>query len=722
MAKINVLPKSVAELIAAGEVVERPASVVKELVENSLDAGATAITVEIRGGGVEYIRVTDNGCGIAREDVRTAFISHATSKIGGAEDLNAIFTLGFRGEALPSICSVARVNMLTRTAEEAVGAAYAAAGGEELSLEDAGCPVGTTMIVRDLFYNTPARMKFLKRDITEGTYVGDAVAKAALSHPDVRFTFIKNGKEALATPGRGDLYSAVYAVFGKDVAEALIPCEYEYNNIKITGFLSRPLNNRPNRNMQYFFVNGRYVRIPAAVPALDEAYKNRIMVGKFPMCFLFFAIPADRLDVNVHPAKTEVRFSDERAIFETVYYAARSALNKGDTLRPAVTLTQKTGLMGKPVPAGEQMSMRNAECGENFEAPPVADKARNSSEQTQSDVSAPSETARQCLRGQDGNSKTTCSATPGGALQKSAEAFLRDTSSVFAKQEATPAEKPKEPVKPSPQPEVSVPAKSDVAEVSDSGTIPHSEFRIPNSPPEISVPVHTDTADDGSIPHSAFRIPHSPQRVDYAKAFSEVSAKKVNIDIVYDEPDYRIVGEVFATYIIVESGGKLLIIDKHAAHERIIFDSLSKHSAGSQLLLVPVQVTLSAREYAAVLDNLEALSQAGYAVEDFGGNTVIVRECPVQLEKEDVASLMAELAGELAKGNLRPTPEKLEWLWDSTACRAAVKAGKDLKPADAEALVKRLLTDDSVRYCPHGRPVIYELTRRELEKQFGRLG
>ncbi|MBQ6066423.1 MAG: DNA mismatch repair endonuclease MutL [Clostridia bacterium] len=678
MPKINVLPKSVAELIAAGEVVERPASVVKELVENSLDAGATAITVEIRGGGIEYIRVTDNGCGIAREDVRTAFISHATSKIGGAEDLNAILTLGFRGEALPSVCSVARIHMLTRTAEEAVGTAYAAEGGEELSLDDAGCPVGTTVTVRDLFYNTPARMKFLKKDIAEGTYVADAVAKAALSHPDVRFSFIKNGKQTLATPGGGDLYSAVYAVFGKDVAGALIPCEYEYNNIRITGFISRPLNNRPNRNMQYFYVNGRFVRIPAAVPALDEAYKNRIMVGKFPMCFLFLTIPADRLDVNVHPAKTEVRFSDERAIFETVYYAAKSALNKGDTLRPGVEL-KRPAPVGKPVPQGEQMRMPRAEM-------PV----RAESGERRAEMSARAEFS----------------------------SALRDVSSVFAGPENT-ADKPSETsaekaeqYKPSESPDERV--GNDVA----ADQSPLSALRSPNSPDA------AEAACYGESPNSALRSPLSeaPSRVDYAKAFSEASAKKVNIDIVCDEPEYRIVGEVFSTYIIVERGDKLLLIDKHAAHERIIFNSLSKNSGASQLLLAPVQVTLSAREYAAVLDNLEVLSQAGYAVEDFGGSTVIVRECPVLLEQEDIASLVAELAGELAKGNLRPTPEKLEWLWDSTACRAAVKAGKDLKPADAEALVKRLLTDESVRYCPHGRPVIYELSRHELEKQFGRLG
>ena len=711
MAKINVLPKSVAELIAAGEVVERPASVVKELVENSLDAGATAVTVEIRGGGVEYIRVTDNGCGIAREDVRTAFISHATSKIGGAEDLNAIFTLGFRGEALPSICSVARVRLLTRAADESAGTSYTAEGGEEISLEDAGCPVGTTITVRDLFYNTPARMKFLKRDITEGTYAADAVAKAALSHPDVRFTFLKNGKETLSTPGSGDLSSAVRAVFGKEVAQALIPCDYDYNNIKVTGFISRPLSNRPNRNMQYFFVNGRCVRIPAAVPALDEAYKNRIMVGKFPMCFLFLTIPADRLDVNVHPAKTEVRFSDERAIFETVFYAARSALAKGDNARPAVEL-KKPVPTGKPVPQGEQMTMRSSEFGvrnsELSEGTGAQSRQGLSSEEPRV---TPPQQGRESEAAAAENSEfgVRSSELSEGAGAQSRQGLpnaetshcLRDTSSVFADPEEKPAGKPQG---------VSARTRSNAAEPADREAIPNSSAAEP--------------ADREAIPNSEFRIPNSTSspRVDYAKAFAEAGGKKVNVDIACDEPEYRIVGEVFATYIIVESGDRLLLIDKHAAHERIIFNSLAKGVNHAQLLLAPVTVRLSAKEYAAALENLEIFSQAGYGVEDFGNGTVIVRECPALLEKEDAAALVAEMAGELAKGNLRPTPEKLEWLWDSTACRAAVKAGRDLKPGDAQALVRRLLSDDSVRYCPHGRPVIYELTKRELEKQFGRSG
>jgi DNA mismatch repair protein MutL len=707
MAKINVLPKSVAELIAAGEVVERPASVVKELVENSIDAGATAVTVEIKGGGVEYIRVTDNGCGIAREDVRTAFISHATSKIGGAEDLNAIFTLGFRGEALPSICSVARVNLLTRTAEENVGTSYTAEGGEEVSLDDAGCPVGATMIVRDLFYNTPARMKFLKRDITEGTYVADVVAKEAVAHPEVRFTFLKNGKEALSTPGGGDLYSAVYAVFGKDVASALIPCEYDYNNIQIKGFISRPLNNRPNRNMQYFYVNGRYVRIPAAVPALDEAYKNRIMVGKFPMCFLFLTIPADKLDVNVHPAKTEVRFSDERAIFETVFYAAKSALAKGDTLRPSVELKRPVGTE-KPVPTGEQMRLAQSEVGSR-----KSEEPRNTAQ-----VNAECGMRNAELSGMtaQGNQRSTASyavtAQPRqsevGSRKSEVGGVLRDTSSVFSRTpESAPEQKPDA-------------ASVDPVKADPLAAVETEDAKLPEAPePVVSEPVRAFTQPETVPPPQT-----ETDRVDYAKAFAEVSAapKKVNIDIVCDEPEYRIVGEVFTTYIIVECGSKLLIIDKHAAHERIIFNSLSKHSAGSQFLLSPVPVRLSAKEYTAVLDNLEVFAQAGYGVEDFGNGTVIVRECPVALEQEDVASLVAEMAGELAKGNLRPVPEKLEWLWDSTACRAAVKAGKELKPGDIQALVKQLLSDDSVRYCPHGRPVIYELSRHELEKQFGRLG
>lgn len=658
MPKINVLPKSVAELIAAGEVVERPSSAVKELVENSIDAGASSVTVEIKNGGVRYIRVTDDGCGIHRDDVRTAFVSHATSKISSGEDLDAIFTLGFRGEALPSVAAVSRLSMLTKTKDELTGTVIEIEGGEEVSFDDAGCPDGTTVIIRDLFYNTPARMKFLKKDMTEGTYVSDVVSKAAISHPEIRFSFIKDGKQVLSTPGNGDLKSAVFSIFGKEVSEALIPCEYEYKSIKISGFISRPLSNRPNRNMQYCFVNGRYVRMPVAAAALDEAYKNRIMVGKFPMCFLFVEIPAGKTDVNVHPAKTEIRFSEDTSVFESVFYAAKSALNYGDTLRPEVKLKDKKDVTAKKTPDVTQLSFGESE-------------KNNRREDFQNNKYEPP------FKTDNRENKI-----PSGPIH----AVFKDTSGVFMNTRS------EEEIK-------SANSESSKAFSSD----------LPAAVPRSKLDIAADC--DEKTENVSIKSENVPEK----EKFSEVPRPTTL--------GFRIVGEIFRTYILVEEGTKLLIIDKHAAHERMIFNKISQtgFSEDSQLLLAPVSVTLSGKEYAAVTENLEVFSKGGFLVEDFGGGTVIVRECPVTLTKEDIVSVITEMAGELLKGNMKPVPEKLTWLYHSAACRAAIKAGDELKPEETEAFIGQLLSDESIRYCPHGRPVMYELTKHEIEKQFGRI-
>lgn len=682
MSKINVLPKSVAELIAAGEVVERPSSVVKELIENSIDAGATNIGVEIKNGGTKYIRITDNGCGISREDVRTAFISHATSKISSADDLNSIFTLGFRGEALPSIAAVSRVSLLTKTEEEQIGTSFQTDGGEEQLLEDAGCPSGTTVIVRDLFYNTPARMKFLKRDMTEGGYVADVITKVALSHPAIKFSLIKDGKQVLATPGNGDLLATVFSLFGKDIAESLIECSYEHEGISVKGFISRPLNNRPNRNMQFFFVNGRFVRIPAAVPALDEAYKNKIMVGKFPMCFLFADISPEKIDVNVHPAKTEIRFSDERKIFEVFYYAARSALSKGDTLRPDVKLKSEKDIFRKPHPEVQQLEIKNAVSSETVNKNELSKIEEKTVQQTNSLAQTPSF-----------EKKPSVSAVMSGLASlpptetKKAHTVLRDTSSIFAN--------------------INIVHDDDKSEEIEK----HKAEERPFS--QISKEIETDN--NKNIP---------AEKLSFVEEFSVQNEKENEIKKSSDDINFRIVGEIFKTYILAECGTKLLIIDKHAAHERIIFNELKKSSGAvnSQLLLAPVRVTLSGREHSVVTDNLDIFEKAGYLIEDFGGSSVIVRECPVELSKEDISALVAEMAGELLKGNMKPVPEKLDWLYHSTACRAAVKAGDKTDILEMNSFVKKILTDDDIKYCPHGRPVMYELSKHEIEKQFGRLG
>lgn len=644
MSKINVLPKEVAELIAAGEVVERPASVIKELTENSIDAGASEITVEIKNGGIKYMRVTDNGSGIDPNDVPVAFLPHATSKIKSESDLNSIFTLGFRGEALPSIAAVSRVFLLSKTAEAQEGAAYTIEGGNEKSNDPAGCPNGTTIIVKDIFYNIPARMKFLKKDVTEGNYVSDIVTKIAVSHPEIKFTFIRDEKRIFVTPGNGDLFASLYAVFGKEVTDMLLPVSYEYEKIKISGFVSKPLGNRPNRNMQYFFVNGRYVRIPAAAPALDRAYKNSIMVGKFPMCFLRLELPCELTDVNVHPAKTEIRFSDESKIFEAVFYAARAALSKGDTVRPEVTLKGKRSILDESKPSSaEQLTFRVAPT-----ARPVFSEPRATEQK------GVSQTAN--------TKKDTFSQS-----QKTYTAKMPSIDIAFAEDDGKRMQK-----------------------------------------------VYTLNDDTGNMSEE------KPAERDFAKEFSELS-KKIPEKKDDAEP-VRVIGEAFKTYIIAERGNKLVLIDKHAAHERMIFNSLGDDfcTGEMQMLLSPAVVRLSGREYAAVIENIDIFTKIGYEIEDFGSSSVIVRACPVLLENDDVLSVIREMAGKLSKGDLRPVPEKLDWLKNSTACRAAVKAGDKMSITEMQSFTEKVLSDDNIKYCPHGRPVLYELSKYELEKQFGR--
>jgi len=633
LSKINVLPREIFELIAAGEVVERPSSVVKELIENSVDAGATKITVEIMRGGISFIRITDDGSGIDRADVKSAFVSHATSKIKKIEDLDSILTFGFRGEALASIAAVAKVEMLTKTADEEIGTRYRIEGGEEKILDDAGCPDGTTIIVSDLFYNTPARMKFLKRDNTEGNYVADAVARAALSHPEVSYRLIKDGKQTLFTSGDGDLKNTIYAVYGKDFANGLIPCNYELNGISVKGYISKPLNCRPNRNMQHFYVNTRYVKIPVASVALDEAYRHSTMVGRFPSCVLLLNIAPETVDVNVHPAKTEVRFSDEKRIFDVIYYGAKSTILANDT-RAEYTFDKSKPLYTAPV-------------------------------------------------------------------SQAAGHIITDES------------KPQQMIFDTPKPSVYSPVsapKVDFSSYNDKEE--ESNFVIPEKEDEKTTVSENEIA---NIVTDNF-VADENETVETEPVLVVEQEKK-------QEP-IKIICEAFKTYIICEYGSKLLLIDKHALHERILFNDLknNRREDYSQVLLFPLSVTLSMKEYDALLENLDFLSSAGFCVEDFGSGTVLVREAPLSLDGEDVEDIIIELAGYLLKNIKEPEPEKLDWLYHNTACRAAIKAGKSLNDMEMRALVERFLSDDSLRYCPHGRPVVIEMTQREIEKQFGRQG
>ena len=612
MAKINKLPKHMADLIAAGEVVERPASVVKELMENAVDAGATSITVEIQHGGISYIRVTDDGCGIDREDVKTAFVSHATSKIKTAEDLNTILTLGFRGEALPSIAAVSKVNMITKTATEEMGTSLAIEGGIITDFSDAGCAVGTTMIVRELFYNTPARMKFLKKDVSEGNYVASAVEKLALSHPKISIRFIRDGKQVFTTNGDGNLQNVCFSAFGKDFANGLLSVDGTVGNVSVNGLVTPPFNCRGSRGMQYFFVNGRSVKNTTIMAAFENAYKNSVMVGKFPGGVLFITLPPTLVDVNVHPSKIEVRFSDEKAIFDAVYHAVKSALSENTSLKQA-NLPEKKPTFNE-IFAKPQQEFKQTTVEENI--------------------------------------------TYTEKVLKPLSVFdvVEDVKIDYVAEEDDPL-----------------------------------KIEFPVSIPETNVEIQEKTTPKIATPT--------------------------------EENTIRFVGEAYKTYIFIELNGKLCVIDKHAAHERILFNKLKSQSqnSGSQILLAPITVTLGKEECIAVTENLETIASSGFDIEDFGNGTVIIRSCPMDLDNCEIAPLISEIAEYLTKNRRDITNEHLDWIYHNVACRSAIKAGDDNSEAELLALAKQVVNDNDVRFCPHGRPVMIEISKYELEKQFGRV-
>ena len=700
MAKINVLPKHIADLIAAGEVVERPSSVIKELMENAIDAGATSLTVEIKNGGVTYMRVTDNGSGILRDDIRNAFVSHATSKILTEEDLHGIGTLGFRGEALASIAAVSRVDVLTRTAGDEVGTVYKIEGSEEVLLSDAGCPEGTTIVVKDLFYNTPARMKFLKKDVTEGNSVAGVVDRIALSHPEISIRFVRDDKQILVTPGNGNLKSTIYSVFGKDFSNALLETSYELNGVKVDGFVSKPTASRPNRSMQFFFLNGRLVKSMTASAALERAYKDSIMVGKFPACVLNINLPLEMVDVNVHPAKTEVRFSNERPVFDAVYYAAKNAITAKDTPNrltlaqqelqrqgpfkqesgEQIKLDRKTGAVKEP-----QKKLGRTELPEKIEGfwskelPKEWERKGSGSSKKKSAAKAP---AKQPVADAPIPTPLTASDEP--------VARTTATSEVQAAVEELKQEAYAEP------------KAAETPKKQETGPVPY--IRKADRPAEPETPAAKQAAKTEAELPVVEDLPVVP--------FSEET----------ELPDFRIIGEAFKTYILVELEGKMLMVDKHAAHERILYDRLiaNKEPVQSQMLLMPVTVSLSKEEYSAVLEQIDLLKEAGFDVSDFGPGLIAVREVPVMLIHEDVTGLISEIAGRLLNKS-DPTPVKLDWMYKNMACRAAVKAGDDTPPAEQEKFIEYVLSHRDVRYCPHGRPILIEMTRPELEKTFGRI-
>ena len=660
MPRINVLPKNIADLIAAGEVVERPSSVIKEFVENSIDAGSTKIIIEIQNGGKTYMRVTDNGCGIEREDVAKAFISHATSKIKSVSDLDAISTLGFRGEALASVCAVSKVELMTTAEGSDLGTRYVIEGGEEKLIDDVGSPVGTTIIVKDLFYNIPARLKFLKKDVQEGNYIAAVLERIALSNPGVAFKFIRDGKLAFQTPGDGDLKSAVYAVFGKEFTSQLLPVNGEHSGIKIHGFVTKPTAGRGNRSMQTFFVNGRYVKSVIFLTALENAYKNSIMVGKYPGCVLFLEMPYETVDVNVHPAKTEVRFYEDKRVFDAVYNTVLGTLS-ADFSRPQATFNEAKVFM-EPAAKGEQLKISDV-------------------------VTQPSKAERSFIIKEFGNPVTGREDKVEAPKSNEPKQFDFLKEQYNKPQINIVEEKREEPVK----------------------------INIAKPEPVVVESVSVEKQEP------------QPQVIEPVRVIVEEAPKVIVEEPVVQQaepivPDFKYIGEAFNTYLMAEVEGKLVIIDKHAAHERILFEKFKAQNKGeSQMMLMPVSVNLTADEYSAITENFDLLESAGYEVSDFGDRCVKVSACPPELVNENINEIIIEIAGYLSKNIKTVMPEKLDWILHSMACRAAVKAGNFTSSYEAEKFVGTLLANKEIRFCPHGRPVMVEMTKRELEKQFGRI-
>lgn len=586
MARINVLPKEIYQLIAAGEVVERPSSVVKEMIENSLDADAKNITIEIKNGGSTYIRITDDGCGIERDDVRKVFISHATSKISKKDDLNSIATLGFRGEAMASISAVSKVELLTKAENEEIGTRYEIAGGEELEFDDAGCPNGTTIVVRDIFFNTPARMKFLKKDVTEGNQVAGIVDRMAISHPKISFRFIRDGKQVLITSGNGDLKSTVYSVLGKEMSDSLMSVDYSFNDMRITGFVSKPTASRKSRAGQYFYINNRIVKSKTAMAALEQAYKNTIMVGRFPACVLNIELNPAQVDVNVHPAKTEVRFANEKPIFDLVYYAVKTAIENDRTVKEV-----------------------------EFKENPIYRQE------------------------------------PKNVYQNNDNKSFQAKFDFFKKKDEPPSQQV---IK----------------------TKPRENFWQVEAPkPEYKI-----ARDEKPKPRVDINIEYEePEEISTAESKDALKEQDIEKVVITDEkdnenfiPNFKLIGEAFKTYLIVEIENELYFIDKHAAHERMNFERFkAQATVETQMLLAPVVVNLTKDEFIAISENVELIKKCGFELEEFGESQIIVRAIPSLVDGDSVKDLMLEIAQKLLEHKTDILPDKIDWIYHSASCRGA---------------------------------------------------
>ncbi len=637
MGRINVLDKHVANMIAAGEVVENPASVVKELMENAIDAHSNSVTVEIQSGGIAYIRVTDDGVGMEPEDAKTAFLRHATSKISKADDLEEIQTLGFRGEALAAISSVSKIDLITKARDNDMGCSLRVEAGTVIRESESGCPDGTTIIVRELFYNTPARMRFLKKDATEAAAVEAVVKSAALSHPEVSVKFIKDGKDVLHTPGDGMTKSCIYALFGRDFANNMNEVDIAERGISVQGFTCTPQSSRGNRALQFFFINGRPVKSRMLSVALDNAYKERLMKGRFPTCVLMLDIPLGQVDVNVHPAKTEVKFARERDVFDVVYFGVKSALEK----------SEKRNITPPPAPKL-----------------PVIDNVTENQTRLESVISSTTKTEP--------------------AEKKTQNPVFEPAGSIFTRTTSSPERM----------------------------SMRSTEFSVYDVRPKPKAKLSKEKCEE-EIP----AVTVEPvAEVSEVSVCPEPEKKEKNADV-------RFVGEAMNTYIIVEMGDSVIFIDKHAAHERIIFERLkaSRGEIQTQLLLTPEIIELDKTSAAALLENRDDISKLGFEIDDFGNGSVSLSAVPDGIDAYDAISVLDGLAETLKSGARAEQPEVISETMYSVACKAAIKAGQKNSPEELRAIARRVLLEDDIRYCPHGRPVMIEYTKTELERKFKRI-
>ena len=645
MPKINQLDKSVYELIAAGEVIERPSSVIKELAENAIDAGAHIITVEIKRGGITYMRITDNGCGISYEDVPLAFQRHATSKVSTALDLENINTLGFRGEALASVSAVSRIEMITKRPEDELGTSYKIEGTVPTLYERTGCADGTTVIIRDLFYNTPARLKFLKKDVTEGNYCANVIEKLALSHPDISFRFIRDGKQTMFTPGDAEYFNAIHAVFGKQFAAGMIPVDSIYRDIGVTGFVSSPLFTRSNRTMQNFFVNGRSVKNPLCCAALEEAFRNSIMTGKFPACVLNVNLDPALLDANISPAKTEVRFSNDKAVFDAVYYAVKNSLLGYDESREIIL--PKAGAVPENQPA---------------EAP-----------------------------------KAPTVSIPTGGSVGVAPKPEPDAEHLFKK------------------PSFDFPASDGKAEQT---VLPEFEPLLVKA--EKAQPAHETPIEE--LPGFSYLSKKSFEKREEPPAEESAEDAPAPTAVISEIPNIRVIGELFKTYILCESGDSLILIDKHAAHERINFERFKKErNTNVQLLLEPKEVFLLPEAYEAVSNFSKELESVGISLRFEDGGKVIVDGLPEPLAECDPEDLLQSVAETLAQNNTNAEGVLFDDVLHTMACKASIRANEDQDISELAYLAEIVLRDNDIRYCPHGRPVLTQISKKQIEKYFGRI-